>query len=71
MLIFQIAGSEIFKITNRGCIKSPPPPAGTSARVLLLNEEEKVNALLIFTFPSFAKEGCHARRVMTGWLKHL
>jgi hypothetical protein len=30
-------------------------PRGTSARVLLLIEEEKVNALLVFTFPSFAK----------------
>jgi len=31
-------------------------------------EEEKVKALIFLTFPSFLKEGCHARRVMTGWL---
>ncbi|MBE3095281.1 MAG: hypothetical protein IMZ52_09645 [Actinobacteria bacterium] len=34
-------------------------------------EEEKVIILYIRTFPSFLKEGCHARRVMTGWLKTL
>jgi hypothetical protein len=32
-------------------------------------EEEKVIVLYFNTFPSFKKEGCHARRVMTGWLK--
>lgn len=35
----------------------PPPPHGTSARVLLLFEEEKDNILLIKTFPSFLKGG--------------
>jgi len=38
-----------------------PPPPGTSARVLLLREEEKLNNLLINTFPSFPRRGviCH------------
>jgi hypothetical protein len=44
----------------------PPDKSG----VLLLSEEEKVNALLIFTFPSFAKEGCPDQSVGTGWLKY-
>jgi len=40
--------------------KSPPPPDVTVG-VLLLQEEEKVNDLVHNTFPSFLKEGCHAR----------
>ncbi len=34
-------------------------------------EEEKVKVLIILIFPSFSKEVCHARRIMTGWLKTL
>ena len=49
-------------------LQSPPPP-DASVRVLLLQEEEKVMMLYINTFPSFLKEGCHARGV-TGWFIH-
>jgi len=34
------------------------------------DEEEKYKILLINTFPSFLKEGCHANGV-TGWLRKL
>jgi hypothetical protein len=34
----------------------PTIPSGYSSS----EEEEKVNILIIITFPSFVKEGCHA-----------
>jgi len=58
-IISDCYGGEREGRALRGCIKIPPPPTGTSARVLLLREEEKVNILLINTFTSFVKEACH------------
>jgi hypothetical protein len=63
--------SNIRETTTGDCLKIPPPPSDVPSKYSSSKEEEKVIVLNISTFPSFSKEGCHARRVMTGWLKKL
>ena len=45
-----------------------PIPPWRDLTVGPLQKEEKLNEFNVSTFPFF-KEGCHARRVMTGWLE--